>query len=93
MGIPLSWVGRNHCGIVTFNGSGGDIHFDEMSPAEITKRLKDDYRVFHRWESPDKRLAEYRIFTNTRGHVKTIGYITKDRVVFEGKTYFFPEED
>lgn len=86
--------GRNHCGIVTFHCSCGDIHFDEMSEEEIYNRLKFDYSVFHRFTRPFNKshLAEYRIFTKS-GKVKIIGYITKDRVVFEGKEYIFDKEE
>jgi len=89
LNVDKNSLGRNHCGIVTFSSSGGDIHFDEMSEEEIYNRLKFDYSVFHRFTCPFNKshLAEYRILT--RGGVKTIGYITKDKVVFEGKEYIF----
>ena len=88
-------LGRNHCGIVNFNSSGGDIHFDDMTQEELIERLKSDYKLFscvdrHCVNAEDPtHLAEYRIFTNRKGKVKTIGYITKDKVVFEGKEYHF----
>lgn len=96
--IDKNSVGRNHCGIVTNFSSGGDIHFDEMSQKELLKQLKSDFRFCSNLESPcinaehKSHLAEYRIFTNRIGKVKTIGYITKDKVVFEGKTYYFGRE-
>ena len=90
--------GRNHCGIVCWNGCGGDIHFDEMTDEEIYEKLKNDYFLYREFErsccnAEDKsHLAEYRILL--RGDkVKTIGYITKDKVVFEGKEYIFDKED
>lgn len=88
-------LSRNHCGIVTFNGSGGDIHFDDMTQDELLERLQSDYKLFSCFNRPcvnakdPTHLAEYRIFTNRKGNVKTIGYITKDKVVFEGKEYYF----
>ena len=94
--IPEEW-GINHCGIVTSNSSGGDIHFEDMTEDDVTTRLKNDYYVFRDWErqcinaEDPSHLAEYRYITK-RGRVKTIGYITKDKVVFRGRTYIFPEE-
>ena len=92
------YYGRNHCAIVDFHSCGGDIHFDEMSDEEIYKLLEHDYFWYRVLDYPcvnaeDKsHLAEYRILL--RGHkVKTIGYITKDKVVFEGKEYIFDKED
>ena len=89
--------GRNHCSIVDFNSCGGDIHFDEMSEEETYERLKNDYYWYRVLDcscinAEDKsHLAEYRI--SLRGDkVKTIGYITKDKVVFEGKEYIFDKE-
>ena len=88
-------LGRNHCGIVTFIGSGGYIHFDDMTQDELIEQLKIDYKLFSCLSRPctnaedSTHLAEYRIFTNRKGRVKTIGYITKDKVVFEGKEYHF----
>ena len=93
--IDKKHLGRNHCGIVTFNGSGGDIHFDDMTQKELVEQLKSDYETFSLSNRPcvnaedSAHLAEYRIFTNRKGRVKTIGYITKDKVVFEGKEYYF----
>ncbi len=92
------YYGRNHCGIVCWNGSGGDIHFDEMTDEEIYELLKHDYYLYRDLDYPcvnakdESHLAEYRILL--RGHkVKTIGYITKDKVVFEGKEYIFDKEE
>ena len=71
--------------------------FLNMNNEEIYMRLKSDYFLFRRFDCPcvnaeDKsHLAEYRIFTKL-GKVKTIGYITKDKVVFEGKEYIFDKE-
>ena len=92
------YYGRNHCGIVCWNGCGGDIHFDEMTDEEIYEKLKNDYFIYREFDrsccnAEDKSdLAEYRILL--RGDkVKTIGYITKDKVVFEGKEYIFDKEE
>jgi len=95
--ISRSCAGRNHCGIVDWHSSGGDIHFNDMSSDEIIDRLRFDYFMFRDNDRScanalnESHLAEYRILT-TCGRVKTIGYITKDKVVFEGKTYYFPGE-
>ena len=92
------YYGRNHCDIVDFHSCGGDIHFDEMTDEEIYEKLKNDYFIYREFDrsccnAEDKsHLAEYRILL--RGHkVKTIGYITKDKVVFEGKEYIFDKEE
>ena len=88
--IDENSFGRNHCGIVTFSSSGYDIHFDEMTDEEIYNRLKNDYYFFHHLNKPcyKNHLAEYRIITKNY-KVKTIGWITKNKVVFEGKEYKF----
>ena len=92
------YYGRNHCDIVDFHSCGGDIHFDEMTDEEIYEKLKNDYFIYREFDrsccnAEDKsHLAEYRSLL--RGHkVKTIGYITKDKVVFEGKEYIFDKEE
>ena len=92
------YYGRNHCSIVDSNSCGGDIHFDEMSEEEIYERLKNDYFWYRVLDcscinaKEESHLAEYRILT--RGDkVKTIGWITKDKVVFEGKEYIFDKEE
>ncbi len=88
---------RNHCDIVDFHSCGGDIHFDEMSDEELYEKLKRDYFLYSDADCPcvnaedESHLAEYRILL--RGDkVKTIGYITKDKVVFEGKEYIFDKK-
>lgn len=92
--IDNKCFGRNHCGIVNSNGCVGDIHFNEMTEDEIYSRLKSDYEMFSRWNRPainakdSSHLAEYRVLGRFN-KVKTIGYITKDKVVFEGKEYNF----
>lgn len=66
-----------------------------MSRKELVKQFKSDFQVHSVMEGPcinaeDKSyIAEYRIFTNRRGKVKTTGYITKNKVVFEGRSYYF----
>lgn len=92
------YYGRNHCSIVDSNSCGGDIHFDEMSEEDTYERLKNDYYWYRVLDyscinAEDKsHLAEYRILL--RGDkVKTIGYITKDKVVFEGKEYIFDKKE
>lgn len=94
LGIHKKCDGRNHCSIVDFNSCSGDIHFNEMSEEEIYKRLKNDYFWYRVLDYPcvnaedESHLAEYRILLGGN-KVKTIGYITKDKVVFEGKEYNF----
>lgn len=89
--------GRNHCGIVTCSSSFGDIHFDEMTDKEIYERLKHDYYWLRVLKFPcmnakdESHIAEYRILTENY-KPKTIGYITKDKVIFEGKEYIFDKE-
>lgn len=90
--------GRNHCGLITFSASGGDIHFNDMNDQELYDKLKFDYNVIKHFNKPcanyvdESHLAEYRYITKN-GKVKTIGWITKDKVVFEGKEYIFREEE
>lgn len=70
-----------------------------MNQEELVKQLESDFRLHSVTEGPcinalDKsHIAEYRIFANRRGRVKTIGYITKNKVVFEGKSYYFKVEN
>lgn len=90
--ITKNDIGRNHCGLVTFNSSGGDIHFDEMNYVETIDCLKRtfwDLKDFPTYE--DGHTGDFIIFTNKLGDVKTIGYTTSEKVVFEGKEYYFPE--
>ena len=64
-----------------------------MTQEELVEQLKSDYELFSHFNEPcdntETHLAEYRIFINRKGKVKTIGYITKDKVVFERKEYNF----
>ena len=86
-------LGRGHCALVTYCSCGGDINFNSMSEMELLEFLERDYYNFRdSLTFEEDHTAEYRIFTNLKGHVKTIGYITADKVVFEGRTYYFPKE-
>ena len=93
----LTKRGRNHSSLVTSNSSGGDIHFDEMNIDELTSFLRRDYLMLKNEVTQcvnalhPSHIAEYRCI-NKRGRVKVLGYITKDKVVFEGATYYFPKE-
>ena len=90
--VDENFIGRNHCGLVTFNSSGGDIHFNDMTKNELIERLSIDYFTFCDWKPFNKgHVAEYRTI-DYKGKVKTIGYITKDKVVFEGCEYKFKRE-
>lgn len=88
-------IGRNHAFFVYSHGCGGDIHFDEMNENKIYETLKNFYKVFSVMNHPcinasnDSHLAEIKIFVNENYTTKVIGYITKDKVVFEGKEYNF----
>jgi hypothetical protein len=88
-------IGRNHACVVFSHGCGGDIHFDEMNENEIYETLKNLYEEFSVMTLPcinasdDSHLAEIKIFVDENYTTKLIGYITKDKVVFEGKEYNF----
>ena len=92
--LKKSQLGRGHCGIVTANSSGGDIDFNAKSERDLIDSLKRDYYRFRYGDTFNNgHTAEYKVFTNRRGQVKIIGYITKEKVVFEGREYYFPEEN
>ena len=88
-------IGRNHAFFVFSHGCGGDINFDEMNENEIYETLKNFYEEFSVMTYPcinasdDSHLAEIKIFVDENYTTKVIGYITKDKVVFEGKEYNF----
>lgn len=88
-------IGRNHAFFVYSHGCGGDINFDEMNENEIYETLKKFYEEFSIMTYPcinasdDSHLAEIKIFVDESYTTKVIGYITKDKVVFEGKEYNF----
>ena len=88
-------IGRNHAFFVLSHGCGGDIHFDEMNENEIYETLKNLYEWLSVMNYPcinasdDSHLVEIKIFVDESYTTKVIGYITKDKVVFEGKEYNF----
>ena len=90
-----NFIGRNHAFFVYSHGCGGDINFDEMNENEIYETLKKFYEEFSVMTYPcinasdDSHLAEIKIFVDESYTTKVIGYITKDKVVFEGKEYNF----
>ena len=92
-------IGRNHACVVFYAGCGGDVHFDEMNDKELLSLLKCEYDIYRYMPFPcinaddSSHLAEFRIFTNARHNVETIGYITKDKVVFEGREYYFGNDE
>lgn len=92
-------IGRNHAFFVFSHGCGGDINFDEMNENEIYETLKNLYEEFSVMTYPcinasdDSHLAEIKIFVDESYTTKVIGYITKDKVVFEGKEYIFDKEE
>lgn len=85
---------KRDIGLVTNSSSGGWSNFNELSYADLIGSLKSDYFVF-RVSDPmsNGHCAEYREILKTwwseKG--KTIGYIDCDKVVFDGRTYYFPE--
>lgn len=91
-------IGRNHAFFVYSHGCGGDIHFDEKNENEIYETLKSLYEEFSVMTLPcinasdDSHLAEIKIFVDESYTTEVIGYITKDKVVFEGKEYIFDKE-
>lgn len=92
--ISKNKIGRNHCGIVISGSSGGDIRFDEMSETEFLSFLNYCFKTYrNNITFNEGHTAEFRIFTNRIGNVKTIGYITSEKVVFEGREYYFPIEE
>lgn len=92
-------IGRNHAFFVYSHGSGGDIHFDEMNENEIYETLKNLYEWLSVMTYPcinasdNSHLVEIKIFVDESYTTKVIGYITKDKVVFEGKEYIFDNEE
>lgn len=92
-------IGRNHAFFVLSHGCGGDIHFDEMNENEIYETLKNLYEWLSVMNYPcinasdDSHLVEIKIFVDESYTTKVIGYITKDKVVFEGKEYIFDKEE
>lgn len=94
--VSKNEAGPRHVGIVHSNGGGGDINYIDLPENKLMENLYEDYMVFHNWgkqcinAANSSHVVEYRYLTR-RGRSKTIGYITKDKVVFNGKTYWFPE--
>lgn len=85
---------KRNIGLVTNSSSGSWSNFNELSYADLISSLKSDY-FFFRVSDPmsNGHSAEYREILKTwQGEkVKTIGYIDWDKVVFDGRTYYFPE--
>lgn len=77
--------------IVSCQGSGGSYDYDALEGPALIRFLKSVYYVY---KDADlvcgcDRTAELRI----RGKkcIETIGYVTRDKVVFKGREYYFPE--
>lgn len=85
---------KRNIGLVTNSGSSGWSNFNELSYVDIINLLKIDYFYF-RVSDPmsNGHIAEYREILKTwKGEkVKTVGYIDCDKVVFDGRIYYFPE--
>ena len=78
--------------IVSCQGAGGSYDFDNMKEVALLRFLKSVYFVYKDADLMDEygRTAELRI----RGKkcIETVGYVTKDKVVFKGNEYYFPED-
>lgn len=85
---------KRNIGLVTNSSSGGWSNFNELSYTDLIASLKSDYFFFRVFDlMSNGHSAEYREILKTwQGEkVKTVGYIDCDRVVFDGRTYYFPE--
>lgn len=77
--------------IVSCQGSGGSYDFDALEGPTLVGFLKEAYFIYRNADIMyNDRTAEFR--TGRRKGVETIGYVTRDKVVFKGREYYFPEE-
>ena len=85
---------KTNIGLVTNSSSGRWSNFNELSYTDLIASLKSDYFFFRVFDPMSNgHCAEYREILKTwQGEkVKTVGYIDCGRVVFDGRTYYFPE--
>lgn len=88
------FIGPGHLGIVTRFSSGGDYNLDILTSDQLVDTLRKHWELFRSFEGPcvnakdSTHLAEYRYITENNT-VKTIGWITKDYVVYRGRKYIF----
>lgn len=77
--------------IVSCQGSGGSYDFDALEGPTLISFLKEAYFIYKNADIMyNDRTAEFRI--ERRKGVETIGYVTRDKVVFKGREYYFPED-
>lgn len=79
--------------IVSCQGSGGSYDFDALEGPTLIAFLKEAYFIYRNADTSivySDRTAEFRIRRKRR--IETIGYVTRDKVVFKGREYYFPEE-
>ncbi len=79
--------------IVSCQGSGGSYDFDALEGSALIGFLKRAYFIYRNEDTSimdDDRTAEFRI--RRKRHLETIGYVTRDKVVFKGREYYFPED-
>lgn len=86
---------KRNIGLVCASGSGGWEGFNKLSYEGLISSLRHDFTIFRNSDlMGNGHCAEYRELIKhwwTEPSVKTIGYIDKDKVVFEGRTYYFPD--
>ena len=76
--------------IVSCQGSGGSYDFDTLEGQTLINFLKEAYFIYKNADIMySDRTAEFRI--GRRKGVETIGYVTKDKVIFKGREYYFPD--
>ena len=79
--------------IVSCQGSGGSYDFDALEGSALISFLKEAYFIYRNEDTDimhNERTAEFRI--RRKRHIETIGYVTRDKVVFKGREYYFPED-
>lgn len=77
--------------IVSCQGSGGSYDFDALEGPALISFLKEAYFIYKNADIMyNDRTAEFRI--RRKRHIETIGYVTRNKVVFKGREYYFPED-
>ena len=77
--------------IVSCQGAGGSYDFDALEGPTLINFLKEAYFIYRIADIMyNDCTAEFR--TRRKSHIETIGYVTRDKVVFKGREYYFPEE-
>ena len=89
---------KETCSVITCSDVYHRFDLNKMNKCEKYEQLKKDYYRFRHLNKScckahdESHVAEYR-YINEFGNVKTIGYITKEKLVFEGKEYIFDKEE